>query len=468
MRIEQIYTSCLAEAAYYVSSNGEAFVVDPMRDLDEILAFAKEDNAKIKYVFETHFHADFVSGHIDLAANMGAEIVYGPTEMETGFDKIVAKDQQVFEVGNLKVKLIHTPGHTLESSCLLLIDENGNEKALFSGDTLFIGDVGRPDLAQKVIPDLTEEKLAKHLYHSLHHKIKALSDDLIVYPNHGKGSACGKNMSDKRWDSLGNQKKTNYALREGLTETQFVEEVLHGLMPPPGYFPQNVLINIKGYKSLDEVKNNANRALSVEAFEALSQEPDVLILDTREAEEFKKAAVPNSIFIGIDGSFASWLGTVIPSVDQKIVLIAENDRLDEVVTRMARVGYENILGYLQGGFDTWDKANKPIQQVKSISPTCVLNSENLVDVRKKSEYDSEHIEGALNLPLDYISEAYVSLNKENEYQIHCAGGYRSVVFISLLMRQGFSALVNVNKGFAGLKEDNNLKISAYQEQKTLL
>jgi len=353
MKIEQIYTGCLAQGAYYIESNGEAAVIDPLREVQPYIDMANARGSKIKYIFETHFHADFVSGHVDLSKKTGAQIVYGPTKMKTGFDALIGEDGQVFNIGDATIKLIHTPGHTMESSCFLLSDENGKETALFSGDTLFIGDVGRPDLAQHVIAEMTQEKLAAHLYDSLQNKIMPLSDDIIVYPAHGAGSACGKNLSKETSDTLGNQKKTNYALRVGLTKEVFINELLNGLMPPPGYFPKNVLMNINGYDAIDDVMARGKKALSVTEFEVIANETQALIIDTRAAQKFAKAFIPNSINIGINGSFAVWVGTLVKDIKQEILLITEPGREDEVITRLARVGYDNAIGYLNGGIDAW-------------------------------------------------------------------------------------------------------------------
>jgi hydroxyacylglutathione hydrolase len=470
MKIEQIYTGCLAEAAYYIESNGEAAIIDPLRESTPYLERAKADNAKIKYVFETHFHADFVSGHIDLAQKTGAAIVYGPTQMETGFDKIVAADGQKFKVGNVTIEVLHTPGHTMESSCYLLRDENDQEVALFTGDTLFIGDVGRPDLAQKVIPDLTEDKLAGYLYDSLRNKIMPLNDNIIVYPNHGKGSACGKNMSSETTDTLGNQKKTNYALRPELTKEEFKKEVLTGLTPPPGYFPQNVLINIQGYESLDSVLKQGMKALSPNEFDVIANETDAVIIDTRSPEAFSMGYIPGSIFIGLDGSFATWVGTLIPDVKQPILLVADENSMEEVVTRMARVGYDNAQGCLKGGFEAWQNAGKPIEKITAITAEELANLDNatIVDVRKASEYNSEHVLEAVNAPLDYVNESMKLISNQQTQYVHCASGYRSLIFISILKARGYKTLVNITGGFTALKNSGKFKVSDYVCPTTLL
>lgn len=470
MTVEQIYTGCLAEAAYYIESNGEAVIIDPLRETQPYIKRAQKDGAKIKYIFETHFHADFVSGHIDLANKTGAKIVYGPTQMETGFEKIVAEDGQIFKVGNVSIEVIHTPGHTMESSCFLLRDEAGKEVGLFTGDTLFIGDVGRPDLAQKVIAELTQDKLARHLYVSLRNKIMPLSDDIIVYPGHGAGSACGKNLSSETTDTLGNQKKTNYALRADMTEQEFVDELLNGLMPPPGYFPQNVLLNIKGYDSLDTVLEQGTKALTVEEFEVVANETDALIIDTRSTFDFSQGFIPNSIFIGIDGSFATWVGTLIPDVKQAILIVADEDRVEEVVTRLARVGYDNAKGYLKGGFDAWENAGKEIDKVESLTANelATLNEPTIVDARKASEYNSEHVIGAINAPLDYINDSMKKIVGKEPHYVHCAGGYRSLIFISILQSRGYRNLANIEGGFKALKEVNQFDISDYVCPTTML
>ena len=474
MKIEQLYTGCLAHGAYYIESNGEAAIIDPLREVQPYIDMADERNASIKYIFETHFHADFVSGHIDLAAKTGAPIIYGPTTMSTGFDITVGQDGQEFKLGNVTIKLLHTPGHTAESSCYLLIDENGNQKALFSGDTLFIGDVGRPDLAQKVIAELTQDKLARMLYHSLRDQIMPLNDDVIVYPGHGAGSACGKNMSDETTDTLGNQKKTNYALRIDMTEDEFVEEVLIGLMPPPAYFPHNVLMNIQGYENIDTVIAKATQALNIDQFTDAVKQKEAMIIDTRSTEDFMKASIPQSVFIGIDGNFATWAGTIIQDVKQPIVFLADEGREIEVATRLARVGFDNNMGFLKGGLNTWIEANNPTQSASSITPDELADRYrkdhfiNILDVRKLSEYESQHIEGAINAPLDYYAEQLPKIDPEQEYYIHCLGGYRSVIFLSLLMRDGFTHLVNVEKGFKGIAQTGGFDLTTYSTPTTML
>ncbi len=473
MKIEQLYTGCLAQGAYYIESNGEAAVIDPLREVDQYVKLANDRNAVIKYIFETHFHADFVSGHVDLSRKTGAPIVYGPTKMESGFDTLIGKDGQLFKLGNVQIKLIHTPGHTLESSCFLLIDEAGKEKALFTGDTLFIGDVGRPDLAQHVIAELTEEKLAGLLYDSLREKIMPLSDDIIVYPGHGAGSACGKNMSKETTDLLGNQKKVNYALRADLNKSDFVKLILTGLTPPPAYFPKNVIMNIQGYDSIDEVIARGTKPITVADADKLVHETDVLILDTRTPSQFQKGFIPGSWNIGLDGSFAVWVGTLIKDIRQKILLIADPGREQEAVTRLARVGYDNCLGYLEGGFDSWKNDSLEVDTIPSVtaselSTLVQRNNLNILDVRKKSEFDSEHIVGALNTPLDYLDQSASSVNKNDTYYVHCAGGYRSMIFASILKARGYENLINVEGGFTAIKETGKFELSEFVCQTTML
>lgn len=473
MIVKQIYTGCLAQGAYYLESNGEAAIIDPLREVQPYIEQAKENGATIKYIFETHFHADFVSGHQDLAKKTGATIVFGPTSMEMGFDAKVAEDGEVFELGKAKIKLIHTPGHTMESSVYLLINEEGKEEAIFTGDTLFIGDVGRPDLAQKVIAELTQDKLAAHLYESLHNKIIPLSDDLIVYPAHGAGSACGKNMSKETSDTLGNQKKTNYALQE-MTKEQFIKEVTTGLTPPPAYFPQNVMMNIQGYDSIDNVLDRGMHPLTPLEFEVIANETSALVLDTRDPDVFAKGFIPNSINIGIDGSFAVWVGTLIPDVKQEIIVVTEKGKEEEVVTRLARVGYDYTLGFLQGGFEAWKAEGNEWDEMPQVSADqlaeMLLENPELqvLDVRKKSEYESEHVLGVKNLPLDYINNHMAEVDKTKTYYVHCAGGYRSMIFNSVLRARGYENLVDVSGGFDAIKATGKVQVSDYVCPSTLL
>ncbi|MDP5011510.1 MAG: MBL fold metallo-hydrolase [Crocinitomicaceae bacterium] len=457
MKIEQIYTGCIAHAAYYLENNGEAAIFDPLREVQPYIDRATKDHAKIKYVFETHFHADFVSGHLDLAKKTGAQIVYGPTA-KPGFDALVAEDNQEFKVGNYTIKVLHTPGHTMESTCFLLIDETGKEHGIITGDTLFIGDVGRPDLAQHVIADLTQDKLAAHLFDSLRTKIMPLSDDLIVYPNHGAGSACGKKMSKETTDTLGNQKKTNYALRADMSKDEFIKELLTGLTNPPGYFPKNVLMNIQGYESLDTVMTRGKKALTPQEFELLANETEALIIDTRSPEVFAKGFVPNSINIGLDGSFAMWVGEMVKDIKQEILIIADKGKEEEVIIRLSRVGYDHAIGFLDGGFESWKKANKEIEQVNRITVAQFedLNSNNpiVIDVRKKSEFDSEHVVNALNVSLNEINDHLSMFPKDKMFIIHCAGGYRSMIAASILKSRGWDDFVDVEGGFVEIAKTN--------------
>ncbi len=471
MKVEQIYTGCLAQGAYYVESNGEAAVIDPLREVAPYIERARKDGASIKYVLETHFHADFVSGHLDLAKETGAAIVYGPTAAPS-FEAHIAKDGEELKLGKITIKVIHTPGHTMESSCFLLIDENGKQTALFSGDTLFIGDVGRPDLAQKVKAELTEDILAGHLYDSLRNKIMPLADDITVYPAHGAGSACGKNMSKETTDTLGHQKATNYALRPELTKEEFKKEVLTGLVAPPSYFPLNVLMNIQGYDSINEVLKRGQHALSPAAFEAAANETGALILDTRNPEEFAKGFIPNSINIGIDGNFAPWVGAMIPDIKQQILIVCEPGREEEIVTRLARVGYDYSIGYLDGGFNAWVNSGQEVDKIKQVDSVelenVIAQGGIILDVRKKSEYESEHLVDAENAPLDFINESMQQINKNKTYYVHCAGGYRSMIFISTLRARGYDNLIDIKDGFKALKESGKFKITDYVCPTTLL
>ena len=466
MIIEQIYTGCLAQGAYYIESDGEAVVIDPLREIKPYIEKAKRRNARIKYVFETHFHADFVSGHIDLARETGATIVYGPTA-NPGFDAHIARDGEVIRLGKISFRVLHTPGHTMESSCYLLNDEHGKEVALFTGDTLFIGDVGRPDLAQKVASDLTQEKLAGYLYDSLRTKIMTLPDDVIVYPAHGAGSACGKNMSKETSDQLGNQKATNYALRKELSKDDFIKEVLTGLTEPPKYFPLNVLMNIKGYENIETVLKRGTQSLTPEAFEAAANETGALILDTRDAEQFSNGFIPNAINIGINGNFAPWVGALIPDIQQEILLITDEGKEEEVVTRLARVGYDRSIGFLKGGFAAWVHAGKEVDRIQRISAEQlaeVLDQDQgitIIDVRKKSEYDSEHMMIAENIPLDHINDGLIPTGKGKTAYVHCAGGYRSMIFISILKARGFDHLIDVRGGFKAIKESGKFRLTDY-------
>ena len=471
MRLEQIYTGCIAHAAYYLESNGEAAIFDPLREVQPYIDRALKDNAKIKYVFETHFHADFVSGHLDLVKKTGAKIVFGPTA-KPAYEAIVAEDGQVFKIGNASVKVIHTPGHTMESTTYLLIDEQGKEHGIITGDTLFIGDVGRPDLAQHVIADLTQEKLAGHLYDSLRNKIMPLSDDLIVYPNHGAGSACGKMMSKETTDTLGHQKKVNYALDPSLTKEEFIRQLLTGLTTPPVYFPQNVLMNIKGYESLDTIMQRGKRPMAVSEFEIVANETRALILDTRAASDFAKGFIPNSINIGIDGNFAQWVGEMIPDVKQEILLVTDPGREEESIIRLSRVGYDNTMGYLEGGFETWKKAGKETESVKRMTAeefATLYETEKplVIDIRKKSEYDAEHVIDAVNIPLNQLNSHLAEFPKDRSFVLHCAGGYRSMIAASILKQRGWDNFADVSGGFSEMAKTNVPK-TAYVCPTTLL
>lgn len=457
MNIEQIYTGCLAQGAYYIESNGEVAIIDPLREVQPYIDKADEAGARIKYIFETHFHADFVSGHVTLSEKTGAPIIYGPMA-ETGFEAIIARDGQEFQLGNISIKVLHTPGHTMESTTYLLRDENGKDHALFTGDTLFLGDVGRPDLAQKAA-HLTQEELAGTLYNSLREKIMPLADDIIVYPAHGAGSACGKNMMKETVDTLGNQKKMNYALREDMTQEEFIREVTDGLLPPPAYFPLNVKLNKEGYKNIDEVLEKGQIALSPEAFELAANETGAVMLDIRHQSEFAEAHIPGSIFIGLDGGFAPWVGDLIKDVEQPILLIGNEDRIEEAITRLSRVGFDNTIGYLEGGFETWKKAGKEIDKVTSISASEfktrleeVEGNAPVFDVRKPGEFQAEHVKDAQLTSLSNINKHLQEYPEEETFYVHCAGGYRSMIAASILKSRGIHNLVDIKGGFKAIKE----------------
>lgn len=454
MKVEQIYTGCLAQGAYYITSNGEAAIVDPLREIKPYLERAKKDGVEIKYIFETHFHADFVSGHVDLAKATGAKIIYGPTA-QPAFDCIVAKDGEEFKVGDLTIKTLHTPGHTMESTTYLLRDENGKDVAIFSGDTLFIGDVGRPDLAQKAA-DMTQEQLAATLYKSLREKVMTLADDVLVYPAHGAGSACGKNMSKETVSTIGEQKKSNYALRANMTEEEFVKEVTEGLLPPPQYFPMNVAMNKMGYENIDTVMERGLQAMNAEEFEAAANETDAVMLDTRNDAVVWKGFIPNSINISLDGQFAPWVGALIPDVKQQLLIIAEPGREEESIMRLARVGYDNVIGFLKGGFDAWKNAGKEIDTVNRITSTefeKVFDKEStvVIDIRKPGEYSAEHVEEALNIPLDYLNENLAEFPKDKDFIIHCGSGYRSMTAATMLKSRGWENFREVAGGYDAIK-----------------
>lgn len=453
MKVEQIYTGCLAQGAYYIVSGKEAAIIDPLREVQPYLDRLEKDNVTLKYIFETHFHADFVSGHIDLSKKTGAPIVYGPTA-QPSFDALVAEDNQVFEIGNAKIKVLHTPGHTMESSTYLLIDEEGKETAIFSGDTLFLGDVGRPDLAQKAA-NLTQEELAGLLYDSLTNKILPLSDDITVYPAHGAGSACGKNMQKETVDTLGNQKKTNYALNQPNREA-FIEAVLDGLSAPPKYFGMNVAMNKGGYESFENVMNKGLNPLSPNDFETAAEETGALILDTRPAADFHKGFVPNAVNIGLKGDFAPWVGAMIVDVKQPLLLVTEPGTEQEAITRLSRVGFDNVIGYLDGSFESWKNSGKEVDEIKRISPEEFADHFNtdskVIDVRKPTEYAAEHVNDAYSKPLDAISEWAGTVDEKEHFFLHCAGGYRSMIAASILNSRGIRNFTEVEGGFNGIKK----------------
>ncbi len=457
MIVEQIYTNCLAQGAYFIESNGEVAIIDPLREIDSYIQKAEALNAQIKYIFETHFHADFVSGHITLSERTGASIVYGPMANPT-YDTIIAKDKQEFKVGNVTIIALHTPGHTMESTTYLLRDEDGKDHCIFSGDTLFLGDVGRPDLAQKSA-NITQEELAGILYDSLRNTIMPLADDVIVYPAHGAGSACGKNMMTETVDTLGNQKQMNYALRSDMTKAEFIEEVTTGLSAPPAYFPMNVMMNKSGYANIDEVISKGNSPLSPSDFENIANESRAIILDVRHEKEFIQGHIPQSIFIGIDGSFAPWVGAVIKDVNQPILIVGEEDRINEVITRLSRVGFDNTLGYLKGGFKAWEKEGKEIDTVRSV-PTSQFETEHktnhnpIFDVRKKGEWDSSHIKDAHHVCLSMLNEELAQFPKEDNFYVHCAGGYRSVIASSILKKRGYHNVINIAEGYDAIQHSS--------------
>ena len=450
MNIEQIYTGCLAQGAYYITSNGEAAIIDPLRETTPYIKRLSNDNVKLKYIFETHFHADFVSGHLDLSKQTGASIVYGPNA-NPDFEIISAKDEQIFEIGNIKIKVLHTPGHTMESTCYLLIDENGKDHALFSGDTLFIGDVGRPDLAQKAA-SMTQDELAGILFHSLRNKVMVLADDVIVYPAHGAGSACGKNMSKETVSTIGEQKEKNYALRGNMTEAEFITEVTDGLLPPPAYFGMNVAMNKKGIPSFSSILNNGLKEITANEFEAIVEDSDALILDTRNNSDFAKGFVPQSINIGINGDFAPWVGALIADVNQPIVLVTDLGKEEETVTRLSRVGFDHILGHLKGGFEAWKAAGFEVDSVNRISAEqfekeVKIGESKVIDIRKETEYQAEHLEDAYSKPLAYINDWVKDINPNEHFFMHCAGGYRSMIAASILQARGYRNFSEIDGGF---------------------
>lgn len=462
MNIEQIYTGCLAQGAYYIESNGEVAIIDPLREVNSYITKAKSDNAKIKYIFETHFHADFVSGHVTLAEKTKAPIVFGPTA-NPKFKAHIAKDGEVFKLGNITITALHTPGHTMESTCYLLKDESGKDHAIFSGDTLFLGDVGRPDLAQKAA-NMTQEELAATLFDSLRSKVMTLADDVIVYPAHGAGSACGKNLSKETVGTIGEQKQTNYALRADMTKQEFVKEVTDGLLPPPQYFPLNVKLNKEGYKSIDTVLDKGSRALSAEEFEKEANDTDALVLDVRHQSEFIKGFIPRSVFIGLDGSFAPWVGALIKDIEQPILLVTPEGREKETITRLSRVGFDNTLGYLKGGIDAWKEVGKEVDTLESITAEELENRVNdnalVFDVRKPGEYQSEHIEDVPSTPLDFLNDHLSEFPTDKTFHVHCAGGYRSVIAASILKARGYHKVVDVAGGYGAIK-NTGIKRTAF-------
>ena len=469
MNIEQIYTGCLSQGAYFIESQGEAAIIDPLREVKPYIEKAKKNQSKIKYIFETHFHADFVSGHVTLAKETGATIVYGPNA-KTSFDALIAKDQQEFKIGALTLTVLHTPGHTMESTTYLLRDASNKDIAIFSGDTLFLGDVGRPDLAQKAA-NMTQEDLAGILYESLRKKIMPLADDVLVYPAHGAGSACGKNLSKETVGTIGEQKKTNYALRADMTKEEFIKEVTDGLLPPPQYFPLNVKMNKEGYEDIDTVLESGTTPLTPSAFEELANQSGALILDVRHQDDFAKSHIPQSIFIGIDGGFAPWVGAMIGDVKQPILLVTPEGREEETVTRLARVGFDNTLGYLKGGIASWEKEGKTTDSVEGVEASSLKNLEgkeplSVFDVRKPGEYLSEHLLDAKSTPLDFINEHMNEFPSKTPFYIHCAGGYRSMIAASILKSRGIHNLIDVKGGFSAIKE-SGMKVSDYVCPSTL-
>jgi len=467
MKIEQIYTGCLAQGAYYIESKGEVAIIDPLREVQPYLDKAEQNNAKIKYIFETHFHADFVSGHVTLSEKTNAPIIFGPTATPT-FKAHIAKDGEVFKLGEITITTLHTPGHTMESTTYLLKDKNGKDYPIFSGDTLFLGDVGRPDLAQKAA-DMTQEQLAGLLYDSLRTKIMTLADDVIVYPAHGAGSACGKNLSKETVGSIGDQKATNYALRANMTKEEFVKEVTDGLLPPPAYFPMNVQMNKEGYSNVENIIKEA-KAFEPKVFETVANETEALVLDVRHQDDFAKGHIPKSIFIGLDGGFAPWVGALILDYKQPILLVTPEGKENETITRLARVGYDNTIGYLKGGFETWKKAGMEYDTVSTVDAEVLEENMKLhvpvFDVRKPGEYASEHIVDVPSTPLDFLNEHLVQFPKNEPFYIHCAGGYRSMIAASILKSRGYHNVIDVKGGYAAIK-NTTIKRTAYVCPSTL-
>ena len=454
MQIEQLYTGCLSQGAYYIESNGEAVVIDPLRETAPYLQRAKRDKATITYIFETHFHADFVSGHLTLSKQTGATIVFGPNA-STSFDAHIAKDNEVFTVGDITITVLHTPGHTMESTTYLLRDGSGKEHAIFTGDTLFLGDVGRPDLAQKSA-DISQEQLAGTLFDSLRNKIMPLPNDVIVYPAHGAGSACGKNMMTQTVDTLGNQKQMNYALRQDMTKEEFIKEVTDGLVAPPAYFPLNAKMNKQGYEHLDSILERACLPISAQDFEDLANKTGAIILDVRNQLDFMQGHIPNSIFIGIDGGFAPWVGALIKDVKQPILLVAPENREAEVIMRLSRVGFDNTLGFLEGGIASWQSAGKEIDSMQTVSAKTLEDvlekGMPIFDVRKQGEFSAAHVPTASHTPLSFINDYLALFPDASPFYLYCAGGYRSVIAASILKSRGIHGGINVTGGFASIKE----------------
>ena len=454
MVVKQLYTKCLSQGAYYIESAGEAAVIDPLREVSEYINIAKASNSKIKYIFETHFHADFISGHITLSNLTNAPIVYGPNATPS-FESIIAHDNQVFSIGDITIKVIHTPGHTLESTCYLLSDENQNPYCLFSGDTLFLGDVGRPDLAQKSL-NISKEDLAGILYDSIHNKISVLPDHILIYPAHGAGSACGKNMMKETVDTLANQKIVNYALNGSFSKNEFIEELTHDLESPPDYFPSNVMLNQEGYKDFDFVLKNSFNRLDLLQFKELNDSDDTIVLDVRNQNDFKKGFIPGSVFIGLNGTFAPWVGSIIKDINKKILLICDQGKEKEAIVRLSRVGFDNCLGFLDGGFDNWMSENEfdTIESIDSDNLSSIVESINLVDVRKLSERSNGFLKNTISIPLDLFQDNLNSLDKNKKYYVHCAGGYRSMIACSILKRNGFNSPIDVTGGFSAIRNSN--------------
>ena len=454
MKVKQIYTGCLAQGAYFIESNGEAAVIDPLREVSQYIGLAKESNTKIKYIFETHFHADFISGHLTLAKRTGASIVYGP-EAEPKFEAIIAKDNQVFKIGEVTITVIHTPGHTLESTSYLLKDKFGKQNCVFTGDTLFLGDVGIPDVAQRY-KGVSKEELAGILYDSLNNKIKPLSDDILVYPGHGAGSACGKNMMKETVDTLSNQKKINYSINGTLSRDVFINELTNDLPEPPAYFPSNVKLNFEGYLDFDIVLQKSLNPLNVKEFKSLSQNDEIVILDVRNQDLFSLGFIPGSIFVGLNGQFAPWVGSVLKNIYTKILLVCESGKETETITRLSRIGFDNVLGYLDGGFNSWNESNEEIDFINTILPNNLselMNSEiNLIDVRTNNERENGFLKKSINIPLNIIDSKIGKLDKTKKYYIHCAGGYRSMIACSILKRMGFDSLFDIKGGFAQIRK----------------